>query len=248
MAPVISIWAVATTTPGCSAAPPDGCVESTAQALYGGSPDANAGGLGDSTIGSAVAAIVTKGEAGTPELCSGVLVAPRFVLSAAHCARGAPTTAVRVSFGPAAGPFASPACAPPTYGVSSLARHPTEDVMLLELESAAHGVAPVAIAAASPDVGQAATIAGYGLTESGTAGQRLFVATTVVALSAGSITVDSGASAGACAGDSGGPLFVHAASSWQLAGVLSEGSAFCTGQDIFVDAAAVSDWIAAHVS
>ena len=127
-------------------------------------------------------------------------------------------------------------------------------------------------------MGQTAVIAGYGLSDQGTAGEKLFVGTTVLGVSgavpgysdpdveadadvcagdAGAaaclgapllITVDSGADAGACAGDSGGPLFVQSASGWEVAGVLSEGSAYCTGEDVYVDLPSVAGWITAHVS
>jgi secreted trypsin-like serine protease len=120
--------------------------------------------------------------------------------------------------------------------------------MLVELAADARDVAPVPIASASPSAGQAAVIAGFGLTEQNTAGTRLFITTTVAQANAGGLTVNSGADAGACVGDSGGPLLVRSAAGWQLAGVLSEGSAYCTLIDVFVDATAIRGWVATNTA
>jgi hypothetical protein len=261
---------------GCT--PPAGeCTASSAQALSGGSPDASSVGL-DNVAASAVAAIVVESDSGHPSLCSGVLIAPRFVLTAGHCGPAAAPQALHISFSPSAAPFAlRDPCAPPaaTYPAVALERDPDADVMLVELASNVSPVPVVPIASLSPAIGQPAVIAGYGLTEQNTAGERLFVGTTVVgvgrvvagdsgadaeadacagdanagACSGGAllITVDSGPEAGACAGDSGGPLFVRGALGWQVAGVLSEGSESCTGKDVYVDLASVTPWIRAHV-
>jgi secreted trypsin-like serine protease len=195
------------------ASEPTGC---SAQAIYAGSRDAAAG-LDD----AAVAAVVIEEDSGSPSLCSGALMGPRFVMTAAHCARGAEPGQIRVSFGPTVAPFAIPdPCTLPatTYSVVALWRDPGADVMLLELASAVP-LTPVAMTTTSPAAGQAGLVAGYGLTEEGTAGSKLYAGTTVIAVGRdfpgysfpgdaapeAAVCVDAGADATAC---SDGPLLI----------------------------------------
>jgi secreted trypsin-like serine protease len=260
---------------------PGECTASSGQAIIGGSADASS--VAAISVAASVAAVVVESDAGHPSLCSGVLVADRFVLSAAHCASGIAPSSLQVWFGLSAPPFAgvNDCRQPTTYPVVALERDTEADVMLVELASSVSPSIPVVgVAQSSPLVGQMGVIAGYGLNGQGTAGDRLFVGTTVVGIGvtatgysspdgeadAGTcagdadvdapscsggrllITVDSGADAGACAGDSGGPLFVRDASGWRVAGVLSEGSASCTGEDVFVDLASITGWITSHIT
>jgi V8-like Glu-specific endopeptidase len=198
-------------------------------------------------IAGAVGALVTTSDGGPPSLCSGVLVSPSYLLTAAHCATGASPAQMRISFGSSADSFGNTTCAAEPEGGTAVAvvRHPVADAMLVELATPVQVPAPVSIAGVVPSPGTQAVAAGYGLTEQNTAGARLFIRTVVTNAANDLVTVDSGADAGACAGDSGGPLFVETGGArWQLAGVLHEGSASCTGVDVFTAAAALATWIA----
>jgi len=245
---IVIVLAVAAAEMGCGSGAGEACVGSLAQAIYGGSADAEAFGLNDNAPAGAVVAIVTESKPKGWSLCSGVVVAQRFVLTAAHCAPGALPSAIRVSLEPSVRPFGSScASASAAYAVVAITRHPAVDAMLLALTSSAFGLTGVPVVTSAPSVGQAAIIAGYGLTEMGTFGQRIFAPTTIADVGAGTIEVDSGTDGGACVGDSGGPLLVRDASGWKVAGVLSEGSGACAGQDVYVDTAAIAAWIGSNI-
>jgi secreted trypsin-like serine protease len=231
---------------GCGGQGVDDCPSTVSGAIYGGTPDASSVGLPDG-ISSAVGALTTTSDSGPPDLCSGVLVSPSYLLTAAHCATGASPSQMRVSFGSAAYAFGATTCsaAPEVGSVIDVVRHPIADAMLVQLATPVRVPMAVSITGGVPSPGTQAVAAGYGLTEENTAGERLFLSTLVTNATGDLLTVNSGTDAGACAGDSGGPLFVETDSEgWQLAGVLHEGSISCTGLDIFTATAPLESWIA----
>jgi secreted trypsin-like serine protease len=230
---------------GCGEQTTQSCVGQTSRAIYGGTADALAAGLPDEAFATAVGAVTWVSPPATRGLCSGVLVAPDLLLTAAHCASGIAPASVHVSFGSAVPSLTGGSCpTPPDLAVNQLVRHPTSDVMLVQLSTPPDGIAPVPIADVAPTPGASGIIAGYGLTAQGTVGARMFVATTVTQADGDTVTINSGPDAGACAGDSGGPLFVPGdGSNWQLAGVLSEGSVDCVGVDVFTTTSSVRAWL-----
>jgi len=152
-------------------------------------------------------------------VCSGLLIAPDWVLSAEHCAEAATILGVRLD-----------AARVPVLEIHG---HPTLDLVLLKLPPGSSSVAPI-----EPDrepvstslVGHTAQIAGHGVgSPDGTPG---FLAVTIEGVDAEHISVNAAGRGGACLGDSGGPLLVRGVDGAVRAiGILSAGSATCRGRD-----------------
>jgi hypothetical protein len=180
----------------------------------------------------AVVGIGLRNRDGSTAICSGTLIAPAVVLTAAHCLAFDPVAGIAAVFadGVTRRDYAAAAFLPhPQY---RLARASVADVGIVLLETAVPDVAPLPLGRRSPRPGSAGTIVGYGQDNGGRAGGkrvgtvRLRRCPRVVRVRNGTVRLGKSlcwrpGSQGSdtCSGDSGGPLLVDGV----VAGVTSGG-------------------------
>ncbi|WP_239989093.1 S1 family peptidase [Corallococcus macrosporus] len=194
----------------------------------------------------AVAAIVPvspfcgEPDEAAPVLCTGTLVAPRVVLTAAHCVENADAPQVfSVVFAAETAQASAAQRVPVVEGRLHPAWRPgVSDVGVLILAADAP-VAPLAWdAAAFPAdaVGRLARVVGFGVDGQGVSGLRRGGLARITSVEAGAFSIDA-APAMSCGGDSGGPVFIEEDGTERLAGVTSFGDLTCTtGTNARVDA------------
>lgn len=189
---------------------------------------------------NAIVALTLNEEDAGQGLCTGVLIAPRRVLTARHCADLLPH-GVSAFVGPSidAYTFKSP--------VLSFESHEELDVAIAELEDAIPADLATPLEPISEreelEVEMRVILAGYGLTEDDQVGVRLFVQEPIKEITSDTVVVDGGGETGACVGDSGGPLLMRDDEGrHRIIGVLSAGSASCLNIDEYQRLEALSAW------
>jgi secreted trypsin-like serine protease len=219
-------------------------------------------------------AVVFHGEpnAVDGQFCSGTLVAPTIVVTAAHCLvndkTGEPMAAARVDV--ITGRIDLKASGGQRIVAADLRIHPdwkkqdSADVGVIVLSEPS--TAPTARLADDPErarwrAGRQALVGGWGLIGEATFPARLHVAQVPIRQEwncallygitwdgASSICAGGGQTATACAGDSGGPLMVRDASGTPaLVGLVSYGPEVCSAKvpipTAYVDLTAFDDWV-----
>lgn len=197
-----------------------------AAAIVGGAPE-NADNLGRSVV-----TIVGSGG----NFCSGALIGPRLVLSAAHCV-GPGGTYKLVTYGANREPNlidVSRVAAHPQFDIKGIVAHrATADVALLELAASLAGKVPIFIGVPLEPLepGKRFTIAGIGVTlrGDGRSGGTIRAATLTTTGQPGRLQIrlvdpatnNTREGLGACTGDSGGPVFEEQNGRAVIIGVVS---------------------------
>lgn len=223
-----SVVALACEVSGCVADAPERALATRAAPIIAGAPD--------TTSRSAVALVQNVGPCGAPSLeifCSGVLVAPRVVLTAAHCLEDVPTTAIEIFFGPSI--LGSGTRVPVLEGHV----HPR-----YEKDSHAFDVAALVLASDPPPdhaptalrtmpltpamVGAVVRVIGFGVEHKKAivAGVRRSGSAVVTDVTDAELRIRPGP-AMTCQGDSGGPVMLATATGEEVIGITSWGDLPC---------------------
>lgn len=209
-------------------------------------------------VASSTVLLVGKSNRGE-YICTGSIVAPDMVVTAAHCVQTNPEN-IRVVFALAAdkkhsvdqshimkieGYLAHPQYRGDNYQGSDMA-----DIAVIRLsEKLPEGYRPARILPKTIPLrsGEETIVAGYGITNAATAqgAGQLRKVTAIIhgPVSSTEVAIDETNNKGSCSGDSGGPAFIQRGKELLLWGVISRGDRNCKIVGIYTRISAYDKWI-----